>query len=161
MTATRERLTIGVISDTHGLLRLEAIEALTGCDLIVHAGDVGEPHVLAGLRSVAPTFAVRGNNDRGPWAERLSISEVVEAGSHLVYVIHELAALGLDPAAAGFSVVVTGHSHLPHVEQREGVFYLNPGSAGPRRFKLPVAVAKLHIDGTRIEPEILELALRS
>ena len=154
-------ITVGVISDTHGLLRPEAIEALAGCSLIVHAGDIGDDHVLAGLRGIGPTFAVRGNNDRGGWASSLPGSEIVEAGSHLLYVVHEIDSLGLDPRAAGFSAVISGHSHRPLAERRYDVLYLNPGSAGPRRFKLPITLAKLHLEGDRIEAEIVALSPRA
>lgn len=152
-------LCVGVVSDTHGLLRAEAIAALGGSDLIVHAGDVGSPDVLHGLRRIAPTFAVRGNNDRGAWADVLAETEVVEAGELRLYVLHDLAALDLDPAVSGFAAVISGHSHRPSVESRGGVVYLNPGSAGPRRFRLPVAVARLEISGKSLTPEIRELVL--
>lgn len=150
-------LVLGVISDTHGELRPEATRALRGVDRIVHAGDVGSPEVLEGLAEIAPVVAVRGNVDRGAWAERLPETEVVEAGDALVYLLHDRKALDLDPAAAGFAAVVSGHSHQPGVEEREGVLYLNPGSAGPRRFRLPVALARLRVGGGRLEPEIQEL----
>ena len=153
------RLTIGVISDTHGLLRPEAVAELRGSDLIVHAGDVGRPEVLAALRAVAPTFAVRGNIDRGAWAESLPATAVVDAGPHQLYVLHILEELDLVPEAAGFSAVISGHSHRPHAETRRGVLYLNPGSAGPRRFRLPVAVARLRVTGHGLEHEIVELAV--
>lgn len=149
---------VGVISDTHGLVRPEAVAALAGVDLIVHAGDVGSPDVLDRLGQVAPVHAVRGNVDRGEWADRLPESDVVEIGGHCLYVIHNLADLDLDPAAAEMSAVIAGHSHRPHSEQRRGVWYLNPGSAGPRRFKLPVALARLRIERDRIEPEIVDLS---
>ncbi len=154
-----DRRRIGVISDTHGLLRPEAVHALRGSDLIIHAGDVGTPDVLAGLRQLAPTFAVRGNNDRGEWAASLPLREVVEVGGSCLYVLHELAHLDLDPRAAGFAAVITGHAHKPMLERRNGVLYLDPGSAGPRRFTLPVAVARLELRGAKIEAEIIELAV--
>jgi putative phosphoesterase len=146
---------VGVISDTHGLLRPEALRALAGADLILHAGDVGSPEVLAGLRALAPVVAVRGNNDRGPWAEALSETEVVTAGGRSLYVLHDLGTLDLDPRAAGFDAVIVGHSHQPRIERRDGVLYLNPGSAGPRRFRLPIALAWL--DVARLEAEIVRL----
>jgi hypothetical protein len=146
---------VGVISDTHGLLRPEALRALAGADLILHAGDVGSPEVLAGLRALAPVVAVRGNNDRGPWAEALSETEVVTAGGRSLYVLHDLGTLDLDPRAAGFDAVIAGHSHQPRIERRDGVLYLNPGSAGPRRFRLPIALAWL--DVARLEAEIVRL----
>src|SRR5438034_823743 len=130
---------LGVISDTHGLVRPEARRALHGSQLIVHAGDIGGPEVLQTLRSVAPVVAVRGNNDRGRWADRLKGTEIVQVGDVRLYVLHSIRELDLDPAAAGFRAVISGHSHRPSVEEREGVLYLNPGSAGPRRFSLAIA----------------------
>ncbi len=153
----QDKLTVGVISDTHGLVRPEAIAALRDSDLIVHAGDVGKPEVLEKLREVAPTTAVRGNNDKGSWVDSLPLTEVVVAGPHYLYLLHALSELDLDPAAAEFAAVISGHSHQPSAEVREGVLYLNPGSAGPRRFKLPVAVAKILIAGDQLEHEIIEL----
>ena len=150
---------IGVISDTHGLVRPEALRALAGADLIVHAGDVGGPEVLDALRAVAPVVAVRGNNDRGPWAAALAETEVVETDGRSLYVLHDLKTLDLDPRAAGFDAVIAGHSHQPRIERRDGVLYLNPGSAGPRRFRLPIAVAELAIDGTVVRARIVELAV--
>jgi len=152
------RLEVGVISDTHGLLRPEALAALRGSDLIVHAGDVGAPEVLAGLRAVAPVTAVRGNNDRGAWARALGDSEAVEVAGRWLYVLHDVHELDLDPAAAGFAAVIAGHSHRPLVEERRGVLFVNPGSAGPRRFTLPATVARLSISGGRASAEIIELA---
>lgn len=149
--------TIGVISDTHGLVRPEAAAALAGVERIVHAGDVGGPEVLEALGRIAPVTAVRGNNDRGAWAEALPATEVVEVGSALLYVVHDVADLDLDPAAAGFRAVVTGHSHRPAAEERDGVLFLNPGSAGPRRFRLPVALARLRVSGAALAHEIVEL----
>src|SRR5262245_24750745 len=133
---TNVRTTVGVISDTHGLVREQAAEALRGCDLIIHAGDVGDANVLEVLRAIAPVVAVRGNNDKGAWAEALPTTEVVEVGDLYIYVLHELSELDLDPKGAGFAVVISGHSHRPSGERRNGVLYLNPGSAGPRRFTL-------------------------
>lgn len=150
-------LTVGVISDTHGLLRPEAVAALEGSDLVVHAGDVGDPEVLGPLRELAPVHVVRGNVDRGAWARELPLDRVVEAGPHQLYVLHILDDLDLDPAAAGFAAVIYGHSHRPHRERRGGVLYLNPGSAGPRRFRLPVTVARLRVSEQGLEPEIVEL----
>jgi uncharacterized protein len=150
-------IVVGVISDTHGLLRPEAISALRGADMIIHAGDVGNPEVIEELGSVAPTFVVRGNIDKEHWADALPMTAVVEVGKRLFYVLHEISQLDLDPAAAGFAAVVFGHSHMPSIETREGVLFLNPGSAGPRRFKLPVAVARVSVSGTRLRPEILKL----
>jgi putative phosphoesterase len=148
---------IGVISDTHGLLRPEAVAALGGSDLIVHAGDVGGEDVRARLRGVAPTFAVRGNVDTAPWARALPLTEVVDAGGLQLYVLHDLAALDLDPKAAGFSAVISGHSHRPGAHVRDGVLYLNPGAAGPRRFALPVCIARLRVEGGRLSHEMVDL----
>lgn len=150
--------TVGVLSDTHGLLRPQAVEALRGSDLIVHAGDVGSPGILDDLEKIAPTVAVRGNVDRGPWASRLPLREVVEVGPHLLYVLHVLDDLDLDPAAARFAAVIFGHSHEPSIERRAGVLYLNPGSAGPRRFRLPVALARLHVGEDGLRAERIDLA---
>ena len=149
---------IGLISDTHGLVRDEACAALRGCQHIIHAGDIDAPDVLARLSEVAPVTAVRGNNDRGAWARSLSKHEVLEFGAVTAYVLHDLSELELDPVAAGFQVVVSGHSHRPRVETRAGVLYVNPGSAGPRRFKLPVAVGELLITGNRLDARVIELS---
>jgi uncharacterized protein len=148
---------VGVISDTHGLVRIEALDALRGCDLIVHAGDIGGPEVLASLAGIAPTFAVRGNNDREPWGLTMPLTEVVEVGERHLYLLHEIAHLDVDPAAAGFAAVIFGHSHKPLIDWRGGVLFLNPGSAGPRRFNLPVAVARLRVSDSGLEPELVEL----
>jgi putative phosphoesterase len=148
---------VGVISDTHGLVREQALAALAGCELIIHAGDIGTPEVLERLREIAPVRAVRGNNDRGVWARSLPLNDVIEIGAHHVYLLHDIAELGIDPAAASMAAVITGHSHKPAAEVREGVLYLNPGSAGPRRFKLPIAVARLRVSKNGIEHEIVEL----
>jgi uncharacterized protein len=150
---------IGVISDTHGLLRPQAVAALRGVDRILHAGDVGAAAVLEELARLAPVTAVRGNNDHGPWAERLAQTQVIEIAETCVYVLHDLAELDVDPAAAGFSVVVAGHSHKPAIARRDGVLFVNPGSAGPRRFTLPIAVALLHIRGAEIDAEVVELSV--
>jgi hypothetical protein len=136
-------LRIGLISDTHDLLRPEALAFLAGSDRIVHGGDVCRPDVLDALAAIAPLTAVRGNNDRGAWAARLRESELVEVGGIRLYAIHDLAQIDIDPAAAGVAVVVSGHSHRPKVERRDGVLFVNPGSAGPRRFSLPVSVGEL------------------
>jgi hypothetical protein len=150
-------ITIGVISDTHGLVRPEAAEALRGSELIVHAGDVGNAGVLERLRAIAPTIAVRGNIDMGAWAKTLPTTEIVEVGELRLYVLHDLASLDLDPEVAGFAAVISGHSHRPSAEVREGILYLNPGSAGPRRFTLPIAMARLQVVGEHLSPEIIEL----
>ncbi len=147
----------GVISDTHGLLRPAALDALRGCSLIIHAGDVGTPDVLAALRTVAPLVAVRGNVDRGAWAEALPETETVAVGDHWLYVLHDLKQLDLDLAAGGFSAVISGHSHKPAIAERGGVLYLNPGSAGPRRFHLPVTVARLFQQDRRLAAELIAI----
>jgi uncharacterized protein len=138
--------TIGLISDTHGLLRPQALRALEGSDLIIHSCDVGDPEILETLKTLAPVFAVRGNVDTEPWAVALPETEVIELDSATIYVLHDVHALDLDPVAAGFHIVVSGHSHKASREERNGVLFLNPGSAGPRRFDLPVTVALLHLD---------------
>jgi uncharacterized protein len=148
---------IGVISDTHNLLRPEAVAALRGVEHILHAGDICSAEILAELRKIAPVTAVRGNNDKGAWATRIPESEVFKIGRYAIYVLHNLAELDLDPAAAGFAAVITGHSHKPKVETRDGVLFLNPGSAGPRRFKLPVTLATLDVSRSGIHAEIHEL----
>jgi uncharacterized protein len=148
---------IGVISDTHGLVRPEAIDALAGVEMIIHAGDIGTPAVLEALQRVAPVVAVRGNNDTEEWARALADTEVVEVGEVTLYVLHDMHELDLDPGAAGFRVVISGHSHRPSTETRQGVLYLNPGSAGPRRFKLPIALARLHIQGATVEAQLIDL----
>ena len=148
---------VGVILDTHGLDRPEAIEALRGSELIIHAGDVGHAEVLERFRAIAPTIAVRGNIDTGASADTLPVTEVVEVGHVHLYVLHDISTLDLDPKAAGFAAVIFGHSHRPSAEVRDGVLYLNPGSAGPRRFSLPIAVARLQVSGERVSHEIVEL----
>jgi putative phosphoesterase len=148
---------IGLISDTHGLLRQEAVRVLAGSDLIIHAGDVGAPEILDALRAVAPVVAVRGNVDTAAWASALPATTVAEAGGTLIYVLHDLNELDLDPVAAGFGVVVSGHSHKPARMERGGVLYVNPGSAGRRRFKLPITVARL--DLRQVPPGVEFVAL--
>ena len=150
-------LRIGLISDTHGLLRPEALQAMRGSDYIVHAGDIGDPAILEQLARIAPVTAVRGNNDKGPAYARIAETDVLQAGEALIYVIHDLNELDLDPAAADFQVVVSGHSHRPASQRRDGVLYVNPGSAGPRRFSLPIAAACLRISGKTVEVELLDL----
>jgi putative phosphoesterase len=134
---------VGLISDTHGLLRDEALEALRGSELIIHAGDVGKLEILSALQQLAPVVAVRGNIDQGSWASELPVTTIVQASSTLIYVVHDIHELDLDPAAHGIHVVVSGHSHQPGRAERSGIVYINPGSAGPRRFQLPVTVARL------------------
>jgi len=151
---------IGVISDTHGLVRPEAIEALEGVELILHAGDIGNQQVLDTLNEIAPVVAVRGNNDKGEWAQSLPDWEVVEIGNVSIYMLHDLKQIDISPTADVFQVVVSGHSHKPVVEERRGVIYLNPGSAGPRRFTLPVCVAHLHIVDDKVHADIIELSVQ-
>jgi putative phosphoesterase len=148
---------VGVIADTHGLLRPEAIEFLKRCDLIVHAGDVGNPDILKELRSVAPIYAIRGNIDKGSWAKELPDKEVLEVGEKFLYLIHNIDDLDFDPAAADFDAVIFGHSHHPKSYKKDGVLYFNPGSAGPRRFKLPISIGKIIIKKDRLESEIITL----
>jgi len=148
---------IGVISDTHGLLRPEAVSALAGVELIIHAGDIGNPQILEALTRIAPVHAVRGNTDRGDWAADLSHTRVVEVGGVLIYVLHELFTLDLNPAAAGFAAVIFGHSHSPHMERKNGVLYLNPGSAGPRRFTLPVTLGLMQVQGASLNTQLVDL----
>ncbi len=148
---------LAIISDTHGLLRPEALAILQGCERIIHAGDVGKPEVLQRLNELAPITAVRGNNDNGAWAEALPISASITVGQVAIYLIHDLAELPVDPVAAGIRVVISGHSHKPSIQERHGLLYLNPGSAGPRRFKLPVTVAELIINNAKVEARIVEL----
>lgn len=149
---------IGLISDTHGLLRNSAIAALTGSDRIIHAGDIDTPEVLRALEAIAPVTAVRGNMDGRSRLNRLPGNDLIEIGGNLIYIIHDRFEMDLDPLAAGISVVVFGHSHRPTVENKNGVLYINPGSAGPRRFKLPISVGRLEIVNGRITPFIIELA---
>ncbi|KJR97914.1 MAG: phosphodiesterase [Desulfobulbaceae bacterium BRH_c16a] len=150
---------IGVISDTHGLVRKEALQALKGSTLIIHAGDIGSPQVLESLRSIAPVVAVRGNIDKGQWAQALPKWEVVEIAGISLYVIHDLNDLDLDPAAAGFSAVISGHSHRPSIQTLNDILLLNPGSAGPRRFTLPVSAALIYVKNGMLEPQLIELAV--
>lgn len=157
MHARKDKILVGVISDTHGLLRPEAVDALEGVDLIVHAGDVGRDIVLDGLGSLAPVVAVRGNMDNEGRACRLPNNDTVALKNNMIYVIHDLNRIDLDPCASGISVVISGHSHKPSVKTRNGVLYLNPGSAGPRRFKLPVSIALLHVNGKSVKAEIVQL----
>ena len=149
---------IGLISDTHDLLRPSALAFLAGCDHIVHAGDICGQPVLDTLAAIAPLTAVRGNNDHGRWAERLRETELVRIGDVWLYAIHDLHGLDIDPPAAGVQVVVSGHTHRPHIEDRAGVLYVNPGSAGPRRFTLPISIGELIVDGTSLRARTVELA---
>ena len=164
MTRRRRRLTraarairIGVISDTHGLLRREAIAALKGAELIIHAGDIGRPEVLAQLRGLGPTTAVRGNVDTQRWAAALPETASVQVGAVRLWVLHDISRLDVDLAAAGFAAVIHGHSHRPAIEVRDGIVRINPGSAGPRRFHLPVTIARLDVAGRILRPKIVTL----
>ena len=148
---------VGLISDTHGLLRKEAVEALGGSEMIIHAGDVGKPEILEELRKIAPVVAVRGNVDTEPWALALPETAVTEAGVAMIYVLRDVHALDLNPAVSGFQIVVSGHSHKPGKTERDGVLYINPGSAGPRRFQLPVTVARLNLGPTTFAVEFVDL----
>jgi putative phosphoesterase len=148
---------VGLISDTHGLLRPAAFAALEGSELIIHAGDVGDAAILERLSEIAPVRAVRGNTDHGPWAARLPMTDVVEVEDVQLYVLHILADLDLDAEAAGFAAVIHGHSHKPLQEMRGGVLLLNPGSAGPRRFQLPVTLMRLVVEGTKLAAELVDL----
>jgi uncharacterized protein len=147
--------TVGVISDTHGLLRPELLELLKGVDAIIHAGDIGSPGVLEALRKIAPVHAVRGNVDTGDWAAALPLFDLFEIAGRFVYLLHDLKTMDLDPVAAGIQVVISGHSHVPGITDKSGVLYLNPGSAGPKRFKLPISAALLRFESDGgIKPEI-------
>lgn len=150
---------VGVISDTHGLLRPEAIAALEGSDLILHAGDIGKPEVLEDLSEIAPLIAIRGNNDKGDWAEAIAEQATIQIENISVHLLHIIQELTLDLQATGIQVVISGHSHKPAIVERDGVLFLNPGSAGPRRFKLPISVARLQIQGTSVQAEIVELVV--
>jgi len=149
---------IGVISDTHGLLRPQALAALQGSALIIHAGDVGDPRILKVLGEIAPVFAVRGNVDRGSWAKQLSEREIVQFEQQTLYVLHDLSELDLDPATAGFQAVICGHSHEPKIETTGNVLYFNPGSAGPRRFRLPITVGRLTVVEDRLQAQLIALS---
>jgi uncharacterized protein len=156
---TDQRITLGIISDTHGLLRPEALRALRGSDRILHAGDVGAPEILDALAQIAPVTAVRGNVDTEPWALALPETEVVEAAGVSIYILHDIGQLDLKPQAAGFRVAVYGHSHQPKIEEKNGVLYFNPGSAGPRRFNLRVSVGRLTIKAGKVLAELVELQI--
>jgi uncharacterized protein len=153
----QSELLVGVISDTHGLLRPQALAALRGSDMIIHAGDIGDPAIIDQLGAIAPAFAVRGNIDKGDWAAGFPQTQTVAAGELVFYVLHAIAELDVDPAAAGFAAVVYGHSHRPAIETRGGVLYLNPGSAGPRRFDLPISIARVSVSGREVRPELVTL----
>lgn len=150
-------MTAGVISDTHGLMRREALDALRDADLIIHAGDIGKSSVLETLETIAPVFAVRGNIDRGEWASSLPASRLVEVESVRIYVVHDIKDLDIDPVAEAIAMVISGHSHMPSIVERNGVLFLNPGSAGPRRFSLPISMAVIRISGRRIQARLVDL----
>lgn len=158
MAIPRNVRTVGLISDTHGLLRPEALHALAGCELIIHAGDVGKQEILTELARIAPVIAVRGNVDTEPWARELPETAIAQAGAIQIYVLHNLQDLDLNPAAAGFHVVLSGHTHQFSQETKNGVLYINPGSAGPRRFRLPITLARLHVCESPLRVEMFELA---
>ncbi|MFL1583549.1 metallophosphatase family protein [Stutzerimonas stutzeri] len=149
---------IGLISDTHGLLRPEAVAALQGCAQIIHAGDIGKPQVLEGLRAIAPLEAIRGNIDTADWAQVLPERLDLRIGGLTLHVLHDLKQLDIDPLAAGVDVVIAGHSHKPKVERRDGVLYVNPGSAGPRRFSLPISLALLELNDGQAQVELISLS---
>jgi uncharacterized protein len=153
--------TIGVISDTHGLLRWEAEAALAGVDHIIHAGDIGAQEILERLSRIAPVTAVRGNNDNGEWADTLPATAIVDICGQRLYIVHDIAHLDVDPLANGIAAIIAGHSHKPTVSEKDGVLFLNPGSAGPRRFTLPVAVAKMFIGDGAVRAEICNLQIKA
>jgi uncharacterized protein len=148
---------VGVISDTHGLLRPEAVQALTGSSLILHAGDIGKPEVLEALEAIAPTIAVRGNNDTGAWAKQIPEHATVQVEDIRIHMLHIGNELALDLKEAGVQVVISGHSHKPLIQEHNGILFLNPGSAGPRRFKLPISVAHLSLQKTAVQASIINL----
>lgn len=150
-------MVIGVISDTHGLLRPEAVERLRGSEHIIHAGDIGSPTIIPALEKMAPVTAIRGNIDTEAWARQFPETEAVALGGLTIYIIHDVNALDLNPRAAGFAAVISGHSHQAKQQHRDGVLYFNPGSAGPRRFKLPITMGRMVIEGGKLEAAILSL----
>ena len=154
----RKHQRIGLISDTHGLLRPEALAALADSDLLIHAGDIGKPEVVAALKKIAPLVAIKGNNDTDSWARHLPETKKITLGALKLYVIHNVKELSFDPAGRGFRVVISGHSHKPVIQTKDNVLFVNPGSAGPRRFKLPICVGKLIVQGETVDAEIIELA---
>jgi putative phosphoesterase len=156
-----EATQVGLISDTHGLLRPEAVAALDGSHFIIHGGDIGDSSILDRLCRIAPLTAVRGNNDHGAWASRIPHTALLEVGPVRIHVVHDVVELGLDPVAGGFQVVVSGHSHKPDIDWRGNVLFINPGSAGPRRFRLPISVAMLTISGASVAPRLIELQMKS
>jgi uncharacterized protein len=153
----KNTLRVALLSDTHGLLRAAARAFAVGCDYIIHGGDIGSAQILDELAAMAPLFAVRGNNDTQRWAAHLPETEMIPVGGAFVYVIHDLSQLNIEPHAAGVQVIVSGHSHRPLVEKRDGILYVNPGSCGPRRFKLPISVGELIVEGTQVSARTVEL----
>ncbi|HZE42695.1 MAG TPA: metallophosphoesterase [Steroidobacteraceae bacterium] len=151
---------VALLSDTHGLMRAAARAFAVGCDYIIHGGDIGSARILNELATIAPLIAVRGNNDGQAWAAHLPETEMIRVGGAFVYVIHDLSRLDIEPHAAGVQVIVSGHSHKPLVEKRDGILYVNPGSCGPRRFKLPISVGELIVEGTQVSARIVELTER-
>ena len=156
---SKDIITIGLISDTHGLLRPQALSALRGSDAILHAGDIGDPAILDRLAEIAPVTAVRGNNDIGDWARRIPETATLRIGGIAVHLLHDLALLDIDPAQDGIQVIVTGHSHQPKSRREHGVLYINPGSAGPRRFTLPVSIGRLRLRDGEIAEELITLSV--
>ena len=150
-------LRVGLVSDTHGLLRPEAQRFAGGCDYLIHGGDIGSPEILDELAALAPLTVVRGNNDAASWAAHVPETEIIRVGGVFVYVIHDIAKLDIEPRAVGVRVIVSGHSHKPSVAERDGILYVNPGSCGPRRFKLPICVGELVVDGTEVRARTIEL----
>jgi uncharacterized protein len=157
-TTSMQALRVGLISDTHGLLRPEARAFAGSSDYIIHGGDIGSASILDELAALAPLTAVKGNNDRGAWAAHLPETELVRVGGVFIFVIHDLAQLDKAALAAKAQVIVSGHSHKPHVELRDGVLYINPGSCGPRRFRLPLSVGEIRVEGTKVRARTLELS---
>ena len=154
---SKDNYAVGIISDTHGLLRPRAVDALEGSDLIIHVGDIGAPRIIDELKMIAPVIAVRGNMDNGGWAYDLKRSESIVVNGHVLYVVHDVGRLDIEPASAGVNAIIYGHSHRPSIQKHEGILYINPGSAGPRRFTLPVSVAVLSITKKKLIPKIIEL----
>ena len=155
--SAKNALRVGLISDTHGLLRAEARAFAADCDYIIHGGDIGSAAILDELSAMAPLIAVKGNNDRQTWAAHLPQTEMIRVGGVFIYVIHDISQLDIEPHAAGVQVIVSGHSHKPSIELREGILYVNPGSCGPRRFNLPLSVGEIHVEGTKVRARTVEL----
>ncbi len=155
--SAKPALRIGLLSDTHGLLRPEARAFAAGCDYIIHGGDIGSAAILDELSALAPLIAVKGNNDRQAWAAHLPQTDMIRVGGVFIYVIHDISQLDIDPGAAGANVIVSGHSHIPRIEHRDGILYVNPGSCGPRRFKLPISVGEIHVEDTKVRARTVEL----